>query len=62
MLKRLWWLIIILLMVIAFIAGYFCFAWQYGKSAPKHQAPVSETLALNAIEIIPHNVEFTQIY
>lgn len=62
MLKRLWWLIIILLMVIAFIAGYFCFAWQYGKSAPKHQAPVSETLALNAIEIIPHNVEFTQTY
>lgn len=62
MLKRLWWLIIILLMVIAFIAGYFCFAWQYGKSAPKHQAPVSETLALNAIEIIPHDVEFTQTY
>ena len=62
MLKRLWWLIIILLMVIAFSAGYCCFAWQYKKSAPKHQAPVSETLALNAIKVIPQDIEFTQTY
>lgn len=62
MLKRFWWLIIILLMVIAFIAGYFCFAWQYKKSSPKHQAPVSETLALNAVKVIPHDIEFTQTY
>ena len=62
MLKRFWWLIIILLMVIAFISGYFCFAWQYKKSTPEHQAPVSETLALNAVKVVPQDIEFTQTY
>lgn len=62
MLKRLWFLLILLLMGIAFAAGYYCFLWHYQKSASLKQAPVSETLALNAVEINPHDIEFTQTY
>ena len=60
MLKKLWWLIVILLMAIAFAAGYYCFALQHKNSAATRKAPVSDTLALAAAAITPRDIEFTQ--
>ncbi len=62
MLKKLWWLIVILLMAIAFAAGYYCFALQHKNSAATRKAPVSDTLALAAAAITPRDIEFTQKY
>lgn len=62
--RKVYILVVILLIVAAFAAGYFLFAYRYGNEIndKKQTVPVSDTLALNARLIQGGSVPFSKRY